>query len=215
MNSQVSDWMTRYAGWGLILLWVAAALTALRASNITMPLVLIAVAGTLTVVHYRSNLKDFDFWAFDEWVRTRYDAYGIAEWHAPYHAAELYCRHDIVQARNEAAGRMNSIMMELLKDRSHASVLHAEYDDAQARYNQCNTALGRELLAYLKRGDLFAKGMLSKDGEGKAERIIPTARWRVMDPDISKSTASGAGWHYVGIVVGKSKKPQRKQNDKS
>lgn len=210
MNSQLSDWMKQYAGWGLILLWVAAAFTALRASNIAVPLVLIAVAGTLTVVRYRSNLKDFDFWAFDEWARTRYDAYGIAEWHQPYHAAELYCRHDIVQARNEAAGRMNAIMMELLKDRRHAAVLHAEYDDAQGRYSKCNTTLSRELLAYLRRGDLFAKGMLSKDGEGKAERIIPTARWRVMELDISKAAASGAGWNYIGLVVGKANKPQSK-----
>lgn len=209
MNSQLSDWMKQYAGWGLILLWVAAALTALRASNVAVPLVLIAVAATLTVVRYRSNLKDLDFWAFDEWVRTRYDAYGIAEWHAPYHAAELYCRHDVVHPRNEAATQMNSIMMELLKGRTHDSALHADYDAAQARYNQCNTALGRELLTYLRRGDLFAKGLLSKHGEGKAERIIPTARWRVMDLDISKASAIGEGWHYVGLVIGRANRRKK------
>jgi len=200
VSFQLSNWMKQFAGWGLILLWVAAALTALGASNIAVPLVLIAVACSLTVVRYRSQLKGFDFWALDEWVRTRYDAYGIAEWHQPYHAVELYCRQDIVEARSEATARMNSIMMELLKDRSHAASLHSDYDDAQARYNQCNTALGRELLAYLRRGDLFAKGIPSKDGEGKAERIIPTARWRVMDLDISMATASGGGWNYTGIV---------------
>lgn len=188
---------------------MAAAFTALGASHVSVPLVLIAVAGTLTIVRYRTRLKEFDLWALDEWLRTRYDAYGIAEWHRPYHAAELYCRNDIVQARNEAAGRMNSIMMELLKDHTRASALHSDYDDAQARYKQCDRTLGRELLAYLRRGDLFAKGMLSKDGAGKAERIIPTARWRIMDLDISNATASGAGWNYIGIVVGARKTPEQ------
>ena len=169
------------------------------------------MAAILTVLRYRTDIKDFDFWAFDEWVRTRYDAFGIAEWHPLYQASELYCRHDIVRARNESAAQMNSIMMELLKDRSHASVLHSKYDAAQTRYNQCNIALARELLAYLRRGDLFAKGMLSKDGEGKSERIVPTARWRVMDLDISKAAAAGEGWNYVGLIIGKTNNPRKKQ----
>lgn len=209
MISQLSDWKKQYGGWAILLLWIAAAFTALVARNAAVPLILIAVAGTVTAIRYRSEIKNFDFWALDEWVRTRYAAYGIAEWHPPYNAAEIYCRTDIVHARNDAAGRMNTIMMELLKDRSHAAALHAEYDDAQARYNQCNTALGRELLAYLRRGDLFAKGVLSRDGEGKAERIIPIARWRVMDLDISKAAAAGEGWHYVGLVIGRANKPSK------
>lgn len=212
MNSQFSNWIRPYAGWIIILIWAAAAFTALVASNVAVPLTLIAVAAILTGVRYRSEIKGFDFWTFDEWVRTRYDAFGIADWHPPYHASELYCRPDIVHARNEAAAQMNSIMMELLKDRSHASALHADYDAAQTRYNQCNTALARELLAYLRRGDLFAKGILSKDGEGKSERIIPTAHWRVMDLDISKAAASGPGWHYIGLVVGRANRPPKKKN---
>ncbi len=202
--------MKQYAGWIIILVWGAAAFTALVSKNAAVPLTLIGVAGVVTVVRYRSEIKDFDFWALDEWIRTRRDAWGIAEWHPVYHASELYCRHDIGRARNDAAAQMNSIMMELLKDRRHAAALHADYDAAQTRYNQCNTALARELLAYLRRGDLFAKGMLSKDGEGKAECIIPTARWRVMDLDISKAAASGAGWHYVGLVIGRTNRPQKK-----
>lgn len=211
MNSQLSNWVKQYAGWIIILFWAAAAFTALVANNVAVPLTLMAVAAILTIVRYRSDIKAFDFWALDEWIRTRRDAWGIADWHPVYHASELYCRHDIVRARNDAAAQMNSIMMELLKDRRHAAALHADYDAAQTRYHQCNTALARELLAYLRRGDLFAKGMLSKDGEGKSERIIPTARWRVMDLDISKASASGAGWNYIGLVVGKTNRPRKKQ----
>jgi len=210
VNSQIANLISRYAGWIIILFWAAAAFTALVASNAVIPLIFIAVAAILTVVRYRTDIKNFDFWAFDEWARTRYDAFGIAEWHPVYHASEMYCRHDIVRARNDAAAQMNSIMMELLKDRSHASTLHADYDAAQVRYNQCNAALARELLTYLRRGDLFAKGLLSRNGEAKSERIIPTARWRVIELDISKATASGEGWSYVGIVAGRPNKPAKK-----
>ncbi len=212
MNSQLTNWIRRYAGWIIILLWAAAAFTAIVASKVAVPLTLIAVAAILTGVRYRSEIRSFDFWALDEWIATRYDAWGVTEWHPVYQASELYCRHDIGRARNEAAAQMNSIMMELLKDRRQASVLHADYDAAQTRYHQCNTALARELLAYLRRGDLFAKGIPTKDGEGKSERIIPTARWRVMDLDISKAAASGAGWSYIGLVVGKTNRPPKSQN---
>ena len=211
MNSQLANWIRQYAGRIIILFWAAAAFTALVAHNAAVPLTLIAVAAALTATRYWSEIRKFDFWVFDEWIRTRYAAFGISEWHSPHQASELYCRHDIVRARNEAAAQMNTIMMELLKDRSHASALHADHDAAQARYNQCNIALGRELLAYLRRGDLFAKGMQSKDGEGKSERIIPTARWRVMDLDISKATAWGEGWSYVGLVIGRPNKPAKAQ----
>lgn len=209
MNPQLANWIDRYAGWVIVLFWGLAAFTALVARNVAVPLTLIAIAAILTAVRYRSNIKGFDFWAFDEWARTRRDALGIAEWHSPYQASDVYCRHDIVRARSDAASQMNSIMMELLKDRRDAPALHADYDAAQTRYNQCNVALARELLGYLRSGDLFAKGMLSKDGEGKSERIIPTARWRVMELDISKSTASGEGWNYVGLLIGQTRKPQK------
>lgn len=215
VNSQVANWIERYAGWGIILLFCVAFFAALVASSAVLPLTLFALAIILAFVRYRSEVKAFDFWAFDEWVRTRYDAFGIAEWHNPYHAAELFCRREIVHARNEAATKMNSIMMELLKDRSHKPALHADYAAAQGQYNQCNTALGRELLGYLRRGDLFAKGLLVKNDDTKAERIIPTSRWRVMDIDASKAEASGPGWRYIGVVIGKTRKPHNNQKPPS
>lgn len=140
--------------------------------------------------------------AFDEWVRTRYAAFGTDDWSSSYQASELFCRSDIVHARNEAASEMNSIMMELLKHRSHVSQLHADYDAAQIRYDRYNTALGRELLGYLREGELFAKSMPLKDGAGKPELLTPAARWRVKRLDLAKGPASGAGWTYIGLVIG-------------
>src|SRR5665647_69167 len=43
----------------------------------------------------------------------------------------------------------------------------------------------------------------TRDDVAQSERIIPTSRWRVMSLDIAKAQASGLGWHYTGIVVGK------------
>jgi hypothetical protein len=53
------------------------------------------------------------------------------------------------------------------------------------------------------RGDLLAKGLPTRDDVALSERIIPTSRWRVMSLDIAKAQATGLGWHYTGIVVGK------------
>ena len=119
---------------------------------------------------------------------------------------------------------MNTIMMELIRAKGPVAASagaafttdadfrlegadtarrHASYDAAQIRHNQWNTALARELIAQLIRGDLIAKGLPLESDIAKSERIIPASRWRVMSLDISKAKASGSGLSYEGIVIGK------------
>lgn len=225
MNTQLADWIRPYAGWAALVFLVTAIFGGLIAANFAFPLTLLVAAAALAVFRFWQPLKTFDFWAFDEWARMRFDSIGIRDWHAPHHAAEMYCSQVAVRTRNEAAAEMNIIMMELIRGReriasvpagtsltapadpkafeSNRTVHNAKYDAAQIRYNQCNTALSRELLALLARGDLLAKGLPTRDDVAQSERIIPTSRWRVMSLDIAKAQASGLGWHYTGIVVGK------------
>jgi hypothetical protein len=128
---------------------------------------------------------------------------------------------------------MNTIMMEVIRQSAHPNAgpldfsrtdtdlnadRHARYEAAQIRLGQTNALLSRELHFYLARGDLLAKGLLTTDDIGRAERIIPTARWRVMTLDIAKAQATGAGWRYSGIVVGfrpKKPKPQNRASEAS
>jgi hypothetical protein len=213
-----------YAGWAAIAVLVVAIFIGLIATNIALPLFLLFAAGALAAFRYWDALKTFDFWALDEWLRTRRDAIGVRSWQAPHQAAEFYCSPVVVKARNEAAAEMNSIMMELIRDpgrsrRTPAGAMfstdtdssrlegapsrsHAHYEAAQIRVAQCNAALSRELAARLARGDLLAKGLLMKDELALSERVIPTSRWRVLTLDIAKATAAGAGWSYSGILIG-------------
>jgi hypothetical protein len=221
---------------------VIAFFIGLIGSNAVLPPGLAAIALAFAAFRYWDEIKAFDFWAFDEWVRTRIDSMGVREWHGPYHAAEIYCSPATARARNEAAAEMNTVMMELIRAKepaeasgrsaftadsdlrgaTDASHRHASYDAAQVRHNQCNAALSRELLAQLARGDLIAKGLPVESDTTKSERIIPTSRWRVMSLDISKAKASGSGLNYEGIVIGKkpvnqknvspAQRPQPKQN---
>lgn len=225
MNSRLANWITAYAGWAAIALLIIAIFSGLIATSIAFPLFLLVAACALAILHYWEALKTFDFWALDEWIRTRRDSIGVRDWHSPHHAAELFCSPVVVRARNEAAAEMNSVMMELIRDPNRSARApaggdpptaanaitsansparsHTHYEAAQIRYNQCNAALSRELLAQLTRGDLLAKGLLMRNDVALAERIIPTSRWRVMSLDIAKANASGPGWSYTGIVVGK------------
>ena len=222
MNAHYVNLIRPYAGWAAGALLATAIFIGLIATTVAFPLFLFASACALAAFRYWDDLKTFDFWALDEWIRTRRDSIGIRDWHAAHHAAEYFCSPVVVKARNEAAAEMNSIMMELIRDKGRADTgayfsstatslisenntgrTHTHYDVAQARYNQCNTALSRELLELLTRGNLFAKGLLMRDDTAMPERVIPTSRWRVMSLDIAKDTASGAGWSYTGILVGK------------
>lgn len=226
MTEDQADRIRPYTGWAALVLLVAGLFSSLVAANFAFPLVLLFGSAALAIFRYWRELKNFDFWAFDEWVRTRYDAMHVSDWHAPHHAAEMYCSQVVVRTRNEAAAEMNVIMMELIRGQeksggasigfADANFHHpdraernAKYDAAQVRYNQCNTALARELLTYLVRGDLLAKGLPMKDDVALSERIIPTSRWRVMNLDIAKARASGPGWVYSGIVVGVKPKPRK------
>jgi hypothetical protein len=224
MNIRLPHWFQPYAGWAALALTLIAFFVSLVGSNAALPLSLLAVAIAIAAVRYWDVIKSFDFWAFDEWIRARYDSLGVREWHSPYHAVEMYCSSTIAKARNEAAAEMNTIMMELIRAKGPVAAAtgaafttntdsrlgsadtarrHASYDAAQTRHNQCNTALSREVIAQLIRGDLIAKGLPLESDVAKSERIIPASRWRVMSLDISKAKASGSGLSYEGIVLGK------------
>ena len=224
MNAHLETLLRRYAGWAATALLVIAIFTSLIAAKIIFPLILFVTALALAMFRYWDDLKTFDVWALDEWIRTRHDSIGIRDWHSPYQAAELYCTPVVVKARNEAAAEMNTIMMELIRDPEHSAPSfdehfmtragrlgpesgagrnHTHYDAAQARFNHCNAVLSRELRARLARGHLLAKGLLMQHDVALSERIIPTSRWRVMNLDIAKGYASGHGWSYTGLVIGK------------
>ncbi|MDI1346890.1 MAG: hypothetical protein PSV22_22770 [Pseudolabrys sp.] len=227
MTAHWTDRIRPYAGWAALVLLAAGIFGSIVAANFAFPVTLLLAAAALAAFRYWDALKTFDFWALDEWARMRYDAIGVRDWHAPHHAAEIYCSQVAVRTRNEAASEMNTIMMELIRGQGHkdgdASISfadpkslapnrtqqNAKYDAAQARYNQCNTALSRELLTHLVRGDLVAKGLPTRDDVAQSERIIPTSRWRIMNLDIAKAQATGLGWHYTGIVVGLKPRPRK------
>ena len=228
MESHFANLIRPYAGWAAVLLLVVAVYSGLIATKGTFPLLMFIAAGLLAGVRYWHTLKTFDIRAIQEWYRTRRDSIGVREWFSPYHAAALFCSPEIVKARDAAAAEMNSIMMELVRqpDRgprtfgdfnrpadasrigSNPTPNHSQYDAAHARFDRCNVALARELLAQLARGVLFAKGLVMQDDVVRFERIIPPSHWRVMTLDITKSTAHGGGWTYGGLVIGK--RPVRK-----
>jgi hypothetical protein len=211
------DRIRPYAGWAALFFLVAAVFGGLIAANVIVPLFLLITAGALAAFRYWDQLKTFEFWAFDEWLRMRYEAISVPEWHAPHYAAELFCSQVAVKTRNEAAAEMNILMMDLIKSNDPNAVAgtpnrnerNARYDAAQVRFNQCNTSLSREMLGYLTRGHLLAKGLPNRDGVAQAEHIIPTSRWRVMSLDIAKAHAMGMGWHYEGVVVGVKPRPRK------
>lgn len=231
MNALLLNWVRPYAGWAALALLVVAIFGGLIAANYAFPLTLLVAAAALAMFRFWQPLKTFDFWAFDEWARMRFDSIGVRDWHAPHHAAGMYCSQVVVKTRNDAASEMNIIMMELIRGQERIAGVpagasptapadrqafennrtnhNAKYDAAQIRYNQCNTTLSRELVAHLARGDLLAKGLPTRDDVAQSERIIPTSRWRVMSLDITKAQASGLGWHYTGIVVGKRPKARK------
>lgn len=214
---QITNWIRPYAGWTALVLLVAALFDSLIATKAAFPLILLIAAAALAVVHFWYQLKTFDFWAVDEWARMRYEAFSVPDWHAPHHAAELFCSQVVVKTRDEAAAEMNTLMMELIRGNDHGPAggddnrkeRNAKYDAAQVRYAQCNTSLSRELLSYLVRGYLLAKGLPTQDNVALSEHIIPTSRWRVMTLDIAKAQATGLGWHYEGLVVGVKPRPRK------
>ena len=222
------NWIRGYATWLAIVLICAATFSAAITNAILFPLIFVIAAVGLIIVRYWNAIKAFNLWGLDEWINAKIDSFGIREWHAPYHAVEIYCNPAAVSARNEAAAEMNSKMMELIKDQSRAvdtsidadplklsdkkkteplkgalARRNTDYEAAQTRHNQYNTALARELLKQLIRGDLVAKGLPVQHDIAESERVIPTSRWRIMGLDILKAEASGRGWHYTGIIIGK------------
>lgn len=232
MNAELTNLIRPYAGWAALVLLVIAIFSGIFSANYVVPLTLFGFSASLAAFRFWEPLRTFDFWAFDEWARTRYNALDVREWQAPHHAAELYCSQVLVKTRNDAAAEMNVIMMELIRGQertvsaSNASGIatptelrmfegnrterNARYDAAQIRYNQCNAALSRELLEQLAHGVLLAKGLPTRDDIAQSERIIPTSRWRVMSLDIAKAKATGSGWEYMGIVIGKRPAVRRK-----
>ncbi|HEY9716109.1 MAG TPA: hypothetical protein V6C69_01465 [Trichormus sp.] len=226
MKSFVTNWIWDNAPWIALLLLGVGAFTGLIATGFLFPLLLLCLGIGLLIYRYWESLKSFDFFALDEWVHARIDSVGIREWHTPYHAAERYCDPVVVRARNDAATKMNSIMMELIKnpdqkiDASNSASssrfsdgfkmsstlrqtsLHADYEAAQAKHDENNLVLARELLRRLVAGNLLAKGLPVENDVTRSERIIPASRWRIMGLNISKAEASGRGAHYIGIVIG-------------
>lgn len=223
LSSPIANGLKPYAGWVALGFLIFALFTSLFARNFMVPLGLYAVALCFALWRYWEEVKAFDFWALDEWLRTRRDALGVTQWHAPHRAAELFCNQVAVRTRNEAAAEMNTIMMEIVRQTrgpysgshdfsqpvaDHHAERNARYDAAQVRLNQTDALLSRELHHYLVRGDLLAKGLPTVDGTARAERVIPISRWRVLTLDIAKAQATGEGLKYSGIVVGvKPKKP--------
>jgi hypothetical protein len=196
--------------WKRVLVWLAtgmlviAAFTGLVSDRFALPIILFVTAATLMVVVYWQSLKAFDFWAADEWVRTRLSLAGVRDWYPPYNAVEHFCDPKLVMGRNMAAAEMNAVMMELIKDpKSVAAKRNAAYDAAKIKHDQCNTALARALSAQLASGKLLAKGLPLRDDVTHSERAIPTAQWRILTLDIAKAEATGPGCYYSGIVIGK------------
>ena len=226
MKSQLTNWIRGYAIWTAILILSAATFIASIANGVVLPLVLVCIAPFLVIFRYWDAIKAFDLWALDKWARTRMGSIGIHEWHTPYHAAKRFCDPTVVRARNDAAAKMNSIMMELVKEQSGraavpvetdrskfteqerttgsgVTVSYSAYEAAKANHKQYNLALARDLLKQLIAGDLIAKGSPTQNRITQSECIIPTSRWNNMSLDISKAEASGRDLHYVGIVIGK------------
>jgi hypothetical protein len=225
VKSHLANWIRGYAIWAAILILLAAAFIASIANAVVLPLVLVCVAAALVIFRYSDVIKAFDLWALDKWARTRMGSIGIHEWHTPYHAAKRFCDPTLVRARNDAAAKMNFIMMELVKepsgraavpvdtDRSiiseertrpaESGVSYSAYEAARARHEQYNLALGPDLLKQLVAGDLMAKGSLIQNGITQSECIVPTSHWKNMGLDISKAEAFGRGLHYIGIRIGK------------
>lgn len=234
MNTYILNWIRGHATRLSILLLCAAAFSAVIADGVLFPLILVSTAVGLAVFRYWDAIKAFNLWGLSEWVNATIDSIGIREWHAPYHPVEKFCNPAAVSARNEAAAVMNSIMMELVKDQSRVADApigadpldspdpkkpaplrgalasrHADYEAARIRHDQYNAALARELLKQLVSGDLIAKGLPVQHDVAESERVIPISRWRIMNLDIAKADASGRGWHYTGIIVGKKVRRQK------
>ena len=226
VKTNLARWIRSSAILTAILLLLAA--TFVLSITVALPLVLVCVAAFLVILRYWDTIKTFDLWTLDKWVRVRIGSIGIHDWYTPYHAANHFCDPTVVRARNDAAAKMNSIMMELVKERSiqtevpadtdrtknpeqerarsirsGATVSYSDYEAARAGHTQHNLALACNLLEQLIAGGLIAKGSLVQNGIRQSERIIPTSRWNNMDFDISKSEASGHELHYVGIAIGK------------
>lgn len=189
-------------------------------SSFILPLVLLAISVGLAVFRFWGDLRAFDTWTVDEWLRTRRNSFGIRDWLSPYQAAEHYCNPAVIKMRADAADEMNAIMMSLVGSSGHLDYLadernnvvksqrpmsqdHKQFESAQTRYSQCNTVLARELLFQLIDGRLIAKGLLMDGDVARSERVIPTSRWRILSLDIAKAEAGGNGWKYSGIILGK------------
>jgi len=226
VNTNFANWIRSYALLTAILLLLAA--TFVLSITVVLALVLVCVAAFLVILRYWDTIKTFNLWTLDKWVRARIGTIGIRDWYSPYHAANHFCDPTVVRARNDAATKMNSIMMELVKERSiqtevpadtdrsknpeqerarsirsGATVSYSDYEAARAGHTQYNLALARDLLKQLIAGDLIAKGSLVQTGTRQSDCIIPTLHWNNMSLDISKSDAAGHELHYVGIVIGK------------
>jgi len=220
MNLHPRHWIDRVPGWLIAVLGLCGLLTAAVGDHWVLTLALLVIAGALAAYRYQAALRSSDLWSFEEWFTARRAAFGIHEWQSPYQAAALYCTPTIVAARDEAAREMNTMMMELVRGSQKAPAFSAapttagstepprltqqtRYETAQVRHEQCNAALGRELMAQLASGALMAKGLLLSSGAAKSERIIATPRWRLLELNIAKSEASGPAGEYAGIVIGK------------
>ena len=226
VKSQLASWIQRYAIWIAILVLFAATFIASSANGTALPFVLICVAIGLIIFRYWDLINAFALSDFSKWARTRIGSIGIQHWHTPYHAAARFCDPTVVKTRNDAAAKMNSIMMELVKGgrdavavetkipeqettrpiRRKVTESYSAYETASAVHEQCNRLLARDLLKQLIAGDLIAKGSSTQNGIVQSECIIPKSHWTNMSFDISTSEASGSGVHYVRIVVGKRSK---------
>ena len=226
MRAYLMALIRTYAG-GIIIVLLALNLFLITGARVISITLIIAVITIATIRHWEA-IRDFDFWAFDEWLRGRLNSLGIREWQAPYRAAARYCDPDVVKSRDEAANEMNFLMMELIKHRSddiaeraigvvsmadrrgkNVVTLSPEtkspgaYEAAQIRHDRCSAVLTRELVAQLASGELVAKGLFLEGGIIRSERVIPKSRWRILELDFANDEAHGGGLHYNGIVIGK------------
>src|SRR3974390_1012800 len=115
VKSQLANCIQRYAIWIAILFLFATIFIASSANGTALPLVLVCVAIVLVIFRYWDLINAFALSDFSKWARTRIGSIGIPHWHAPYHAATRFCDPAVVKTRNDAAAKMNSIMMELVK----------------------------------------------------------------------------------------------------
>ena len=87
------------------------------------------------------------------------------------------------------------------------------FETGQRKLRIALGTLTMHLMDKLRVGELIAQGFASNQGINEAAQRTHTSRWRLLEPDIEKSSARSDNLIITGILVFKSSKP--KKQDKS